>query len=395
MNNGNRFLIDLRSLIVFLFLIPVFLVNIQVGHNNLFLRFHYLLYPLTILSFLFFTKDKNLAIKLVLTLLFLFWLNMVYALCYASDSIMNGKAILATGSSLSMLGSAFIVGHSAKPSFLFMQIEKFGKLTIFLILISFTSYKFTGVPFLHELGYGYGRPQAFMSEPSALAFILSFMVGFYYIKKNYFWFVLSVTSVILVQSLVVLLSTVAVFVFVVVRNVLKTKNPFLGIFFLLLAIVVGLVVYNILLIYYSHQIERLELGIKSAMTYGYEGNNPRVTVAIHLIESVYSKGGEYLGLGLNANSYTDVNTTRWKESTAFMPGFIFMSYGYVGLLFIYLYLIYVAIKGFSIVDRYEGLYLLYISLLVMTSLTGAQGLLIYALLLAVSLCTLRVLRTKK
>lgn len=367
-----------------LYLVPVFFVNVQLGYSEVFLRLHYVVYPILIGLLLYgFVREKNfvqLFLGVGVLLLFLM-VNFAYYVFYSS--YFNSNFILSTITATIIFGLAILLSWNVDASKFLDVFENFSKFTVVVVMASYAIYKITGISVLSDPGYGLNRPHAFMSEPSALAVVVTYLVCVSFYKSQWGWLLLSLVSVYVCQSLIVMISVLITATLLWINSVIRSGRGWIllvGSLFILFF--VGFLE-GVLIDYFPDQYMRLESGIRSITSLGDEGYNPRMIIAIAIWEAVSESGAHWFGMGLNSVSYYNVINLDWLLSAASFPFFLYMSFGVVGLLVFYGVVFFLCFRVQGGVQRNMAFLF---ALLVVTTINAAQGMIIYGLLVFYTSC---------
>jgi hypothetical protein len=180
----------------------------------------------------------------------------------------------------------------------------------------------------HSTTYGMPRMQGLMSEPSALSILLStvFLLAFY--KKSIYLLLAVVAAFFAAASSMSVAVVLSSFAFYILLNMRSRAQR-------LAVIGVGLLT-ALLSVSFILSMElngfifgRLVSGIKSVLTLGEEGYNPRMTAALAMIRVTSDLGASLIyGMGLNAAGVMDeLGVVRALS----LPFEVYVSFGLLGL----------------------------------------------------------------
>ncbi|OBT24227.1 hypothetical protein [Vibrio splendidus] len=375
-----------NKLFIFLYLFPVFFINLNFGNDpEIGVPTHILCY--TLLIFFGFIIRPNFFIEnskaIIITILVVIGHSLYYIYAF-SEYIFNYMYVVVQF--YFVFFSVCIVNNSLKHrediDFFFYIFEFLSKISIVFIILSVIVYKSTGLYFLADSGYGGFRPHAFFSEPSATSFVLSYFTMVNVIRKNFLWVLLSFISLFCVSSLIgILVFIITLFLWVVLK-----LNPFkrlliifsiLFFFFLMLNFFMSLDPDSFGTI--SSDIKRLQHGIEAIITFNQSGYNPRMQTLVEIYEYLERLNGLFLGFGVFSDTFLPFSQIAASASN--LPAQIYFNFGLVGLILIYGFMAYV----FIFLTGRNRQSLMFISLLATTSSNSAQGFIIYSVLFVMAL----------
>lgn len=383
MKRTAMMLIRLPKFLIFLYLFPIFVTNLDMGPSGeLFFRSQFLFYPIVILIVQSVYGGKGVFyfsfffIFLMLVYMVLISINFGgYQFDLLGGWIVYLLYILATYSVVQVVKD---IGWEEFQSIFNLYVV----VVVILILSSFLIWKITGFYFLADDGYGYHRPHALFSEPSACAFFLSYGFLYSYFSRHYLNTFIVALAVAITGSILAVIILFLVYVY----GYLKERSVFHWIFVSFIAFVLFYVGYNFILDYspsgggLDSQVLRVRQAIISVETFGESGYNPRLNTTIDMFDFMRKFEWSWLiGFGPGADTYLPFSVTASSGSSLITV--LLFNFGLLGLS-VYIFL---ALKILSKLAGGTGFWFYTVCIFLTTALNSAQGMLIYQLMLFIIL----------
>ena len=371
-----KFQVSREYFFLILYLLPVFIVNVDFGPSGeIFLKGQFLLYPLLIIFFYFRGGDSNiLKLFLMLELLFLpygigysFWGEQEYIL----DSFIGAQILL-----MYFLAS-YVIFRSVEAPTVIITIDKVVLIMVAIVFVSFVIWKLTGVYILADDGYGYFRPHAFMSEPSALTPFLAYGLSAFLLKADYVKALVVLVAILMVGSIIAVFVSALVMALAYIYHV----NIFKKVALIIVTVFALIFSYEYVIEFYpsggtvfDSQLARLRLALLSFESLGESGYNPRVATTLDVIRySAEQPLGFWFGFGPLSDKFLPFSPI--AHSAPSLPLFIFFNFGFVAMAVFVIWVFYNLITR----DVKNKINLLFVCLAVSSLVNSAQGLLIYQL----------------
>ncbi|WP_145926221.1 hypothetical protein [Thalassolituus oleivorans] len=249
---------------------------------------------------------------------------------------------------------------------------------VVLILLSFFIWKISGVYFLADDGYGYHRPHALLSEPSACALFLSYALLVSYYRKRYVCVLLAFVAIAISGSILAVIISLAVYIY----GYLKERSVLYVIFFLFVIMSLLYFGYYFVLDYspsgggLDSQILRIRQAIISIESFGEDGYNPRLNTTIDMLmymDLFFSSW--FVGFGPGADTYLPFSEVASSGSSLITV--LLFNFGLIGMFGYLLLILHLLRKVASGTD----FWFFTVASFLTTSLNSAEGLLIYQLML--------------
>jgi len=369
----------LRSLSGILYLIPIFISNIDLGPaGEVFLKLQFVCYPIMIaLYFLGRPNNESKWLLLFLTFICVFYW-MIIRFSYSGLSLDSLQKSIIFSLYVSASYVLYYLFKSNVTEFINI-LTKFVSVTVVLIYVSFFVWKLTGIYFLADDGYGFFRPHGLMTEPSAVTAFLSFLLVWSLLSKQYFYGAFVVGAVVLSGSVLALLISFISLIYFMITS----RSVLFKLMFLVLGMLAIHYLYFFVLEYVptgtsfaDSQILRLKHAIISIMYLGEEGYNPRLNTLMDSIDYMSNNQVSYIfGNGPGSDSFIEFSDI--ARSSPMLPVYMLFNFGATGLM---LYSYYVIKYGFLRFE-FNKLNVLFVCLIFTTLINSAQGLLIYQLVL--------------
>lgn len=375
------------KLVIFLYLFPIFISTFDIGPGGKFpLRLHILLYPMIIIFSVLKDKVNKRIILISIGSVFLVLIYMPVYLTNEFSNYISGylKAIFVIP--VFVFCTLLVRELVLKDFSIFEAIfDKFCYFSIGLVYLSFVIYFITGNYFLADDGYGYFRPHALFSEPSAMSFVMAYGVCKNFFNNKFFKSIIFIVASILTGSLISLLSCfLVIFLYLIKKERIIVKTLALSLSFIIINYGIFFIVNyspdsNSLI---SSQLSRLRSGIIAVINFNSSGYNPRLNTFIDLINYLFSHFN-YSIFGFGPLSDTFLPFGSVASSASSLPFAILFNFGFLGLAVYSLWLIttfFINQNGRSV--SYLSLYC---SLVFVTAVNSAQGILIFQLLFLVAM----------
>ena len=370
-----------NTIMTLLYLTPIFINNIDLGPNGEHsLRLQALTYPALILFHLSISGiNKRLLIPTILLFLAFTLYSPIY-LFGEFDSYSNEYLKSCITLTIYFISTIiFIQKAKSNPIETIIIVDYFCKATALLVIISFITYHASGIYILADDGYGFFRPHALMSEPSAMSFVLAYGLTTSLRERKLLIILVYLCAIAASGSLIVILTSLAaIFIYYY-----RSSPSILKILILLISVTAFYVSINYVLNFtrtdgiFDNQIIRLKAGFESIFALSNEGYNPRMNATIEAIKFVNADAYKIIfGYGPLSDTYLPFGIT--AGSAPSLPLTIFFNFGIIGLI---IFIVWVLRKINMRSSTYKES-ALFSSLLVACVLNSAQGLLIYQLLFA-------------
>lgn len=363
-----------------LYLFPVFIVNVDMGSSGeVFFKSQYLLYPI-LLFFLIYKKVVNyreVVYVLIFFLLFSF-IYLPYYFSYESDSLLHSlfySLLFVFYIFLSYLMSK-LLNNGGNMNEFFNLFRLLSIVSISFIYISVVFFKFTGVYFLADDGYGLFRPHAFFSEPSALAPFISYLILHSVWKRDWKTLLFTLPSLYFATSLICVLT----FILSLSYYLVKKRSALFQIVLVFISVALFILIINYILEYVptgegllDSQMIKLKRGVEAIAYSGEEGYNPRYNTFISLLDYMFMKERVLIGFGPMSDTFLTFSDIASSASSIFIM--ILFNFGMPMLLFSFFFFFYLLMR-LNVKELNEGK-LLFFCFLINASINSAQGMLIY------------------
>jgi len=237
---------------------------------------------------------------------------------------------------------------------------------IFLIITVFLSA--ISSSWFMESGYGFYRPAAILSEPSAFAPIVSLALGYSLIKKNYFILILVLLSIFYINSGLVTLTSFVIAVTLLFRKF--TRMKFLFTFFIVIGVSVLFVYYFEQIMLNFHSVAKIINVVLLFDIDSGELGQARILTFYNSLLWLSENNLLYIGTGFNSPLVVYGDNTEYAVFS-----FVHMLTQSFGLIALIIYLIVIFYVGYSIVRNYsiDILFIAYISFTLSAMLNSAEG----------------------
>jgi len=366
------------SPLLFLYFFPIFIVNIDLGSiGEVFLRSQFILYPLIVAYFYYKKKDPVILFGFIFGIVVFSLYGISYVLGdkyeYILDSFIGGVVLL-----MYLLVSLVIYRATEENrDTLLYVLDKFILYSVVFIFSSYLIWSLTGLHVLADDGYGYFRPHAFMSEPSALTPFLAYAFSASILNKKHLQAFFVLVAIFVAGSIIALFVSVIVLMLSYFYNLKLLKK-------IILVSAVSLCImfmYDYILNYYSlggsvydSQMARLRQALLSFESLGQEGYNPRVATTVDMVAYLLQEPiGFLLGHGPLSDKFLPFSDV--ARSAPSLPMVMFFNFGFISMCVLLIWVV----KGILACDVKDKINLLFVCLAISSLVNSAQGLLIYQL----------------
>lgn len=364
------------SFYLMLYLLPVFIVNVDLGPTGeFFLRGQFLLYPLLIILFSYKEADLNILKPfLVLELLFSIY-GVGYSFFGGQEYILD--SFIGAQIFLMYFLATYVILRSVEAPIIIDAFDKIVLILIVMVFISTVIWKFTGLYFLADDGYGYFRPHALLSEPSALTPFLAYGLSSFLLKADYIRAMLVLIAILMVGSIIAIFVSLVVLILAYIYHF----NIFKKIVLLILSLVALVFFYEYVINFdsiggsvFDSQMARLRQALLSFESLGESGYNPRVATTMDMLGYSAEKSvGLWFGFGPLSDKFLPFSMI--AHSAPSLPLLLFFNFGLIAVVVFVIWLFY----GLITRDVKNKTNLLFVCLGVSSLVNSAQGLLIYQL----------------
>lgn len=228
--------------------------------------------------------------------------------------------------------------------------------------------KLLGLNYLVDTGYLILRPVIFLSEPSAFAPLVAFLIGYSIFYKNLFLFLFSIFSIYIINSGIVICSSLFMLIFI-----LLYKNYKILLFSLIILFISILVFYDLLLEFHSFQ--RIILIFQTFDWEIGEIGQIRLQTLYNTFIFFKEKGLLFSGMGFNTFLvYFDNKDDFLIRPFSFLH-IILQSFGLIG---ISIYFILIILSLVILINKKEiNLYIIFIAFLFSALFNSAEGAIMY------------------
>lgn len=373
--------IRLPRFLFFLYLFPIFVANIDMGPaGEIFLRSQFIIYPFIILTVLSLYESKKLILFFTFSVLLLIFYVVMLLFGYLEGEF---KILMSWLIYLLYILTTIAIAIVAKSTgwHEFRNIfEVYIVGVVVLIFLSYIVWKSFGVYFLADDGYGYHRPHALFSEPSACSLFLCYGFLKSYSTRQYFNAFFVLVAIFISGSLLALIIAFLVFIY----KYLNDRPAIYVLVFLTIVFSFIYVGYDQLVNYsptgamWDSQILRLRQAVISIETLGEDGYNPRLNTAVDMFVFMNEVPLSWLiGFGPGADTYLPFSDVASSGSSIIT--LLLFNFGFACLVAYFIFTV-------ILINRIVGgtsFWFFAVSVFSTTALNSAQGLLIYQLILFV------------
>jgi hypothetical protein len=263
------------------------------------------------------------------------------------------------------------------------QFVAFTKFSIWVCIITLVAYYFFNSSFQLNINMGYPRIQAFLSEPSALAPILTsfFMISFY--KKDWLYCSLSILCIVISRSPTNYLTFLVSCAIIISIKTYKNHKILVMFFFMILSfLIIKLATTDFTEIagtMFNSDVSsisalgRLISGVEDLKAGGDLNTNQRLLGLLTVTDIMNTHNLYYIGYGLNSSSVLFIVLYDDAKDLA-LPISILFWYGLPGLFLGYFFIVKALI---SLRIRYDSFYFIFLAFVVASLINSAQGLIMY------------------
>jgi hypothetical protein len=243
-----------------------------------------------------------------------------------------------------------------------------------LCLILLLLFSLPGLNYLGMYGYGYYRPALFLSEPSAFAPIISFLLVYSAYKKNIILLILSITSLFVINSgLVVAVSFITLLIYL-----LQKVNIKYSIFFSVIAVLFfSMIASN----YSFHSLDRIVTMFTDFDLNEGQYGQARIATFFNVINFLTEVNALYFGTGFNSAKILHTGTYLYNEFS--FTHIILHSFGLLGIGIYFSVLVYTYKKIVKYYFNDSVLFIFFVATSVSALTNSAEGSIMYKLHLIV------------